>query len=406
MTAHGERFTLSVVNDISTIDCDEWNRLAAREVYSPFLEHEFLASVEAAGCASPESGWYPRHIVLHCGKRVVGAAPAYAKTHSMGEFVFDQGLAQAIMGMEKKYYPKLVATLPFTPSPGYRFLTDPALEEAAVVRTLLDGMRLYRDQAELASHSLLFVDPDWEVFHKGLWNTGGARKDPDPVFQSWAHQYYLWENDAYADFEDYLSRFSKNQRRNICRERSSIQAQGVRVKCLTGSDLTEAIMNHMFDFYKLTNDSFGIWGAYFLNRAWFHEIGRRWNQRVVIFAAFQGDRDEPVAMSLLVRKGGQIIGRYWGASVFIRNLHFELCYYAPIDYAIREGITTFDPGMGSPHKTRRGFGSREFMSYHSFADAEIGRLTACVFAEANRGEREMIRELDESVPWKDSRGRG
>ena len=153
MKTDTDRLTLSVCGALTDIPAEQWNRLASAARYSPFLEHEFLASVESSGCAGPETGWYPRHFVLRADNRIIAAAPAYAKTHSMGEFVFDQGLAQAVMGMNKAYYPKLVATLPFTPAPGYRFLTDPDYDEAALTRTLCDAMAVYRDEAGLASHS-------------------------------------------------------------------------------------------------------------------------------------------------------------------------------------------------------------------------------------------------------------
>ena len=393
MKTDTDRLTLSVCGALTDIPAEQWNRLAAAARYSPFLEHEFLASVESPGCACPETGWYPRHFVLRADNRIIAAAPVYAKTHSMGEFVFDQGLAQAVMGMNKAYYPKLVATLPFTPAPGYRFLTDPDYDEAALIRTLCDAMAVYRDEAGLASHSILFTDPAWEPPSPGPDHT-------ESPFHPWAHQYFLWENDSYSGFDDYLARFNKNQRRNIRRERQSVRESGLCIRHLTGGDITDALMNQMYDFYRSTNDNFGPWAAFYLNREWFQTIGQSWPGRIILFGAFVPDTDEPIAMSLVVRKGNQMIGRYWGASRYVPNLHFELCYYAPIEFAVSRGIASFDPGMGSTHKARRGFGSREFISYHSFADSEVSELFAAVLHQANLGEREAIRALDESVPWK------
>ena len=405
MRSPNRRLTLSIAGNINDIPAEEWNRIASNDLYSPFLEHEFLASVEATGCADPENGWYPRHFVLRSDERIIAAAPAYAKTHSMGEFVFDQGLAQAVMSMDKEYYPKLVATLPFTPSPGYRFLTDPEYDEFFLTQTLSEGMRAYRDEAGLASHSLLFADPAWETIsflarpEDRSVSPEGAASAPEG-FLPWVHQFFLWENDSYRSFDDYLARFNKNQRRNIRRERQSVAESGLCVEALTGSALTEAAMDRMFEFYRSTNENFGPWAAFFLNREWFHHIGRRWSHRVILFSAIRPENGSTVAMSMLVRKGTRLIGRYWGASEHVPNLHFELCYYAPIEFAVAEGIESFDPGMGSPHKARRGFRSREFISYHSFADAGNSALFAAVLLRANRGERELIRELNESIPWK------
>ena len=387
-----DHLTLSVSGTITDIPADQWNRLASGSLYSPFLEHEFLASVESSGCAAPETGWYPRHFVLRADNRIIAAAPAYAKTHSMGEFVFDQGLAQAVMGMNKPYYPKLVAALPFTPSPGYRFLLDADYDEAALTRTLCEGMAIYRDQSELASHSILFADPRWEP--------PSPPDSPQSTFHRWAHQYFLWENNSYSSFDDYLARFNKNQRRNIRRERQSVRESGLHIDRLTGADLTDAVMDRMYDFYRSTNENFGPWAAFYLNREWFQTIAECWSHRIILFTAAPSPADAPIAISLIVRKGSQMIGRYWGASRRVPNLHFELCYYAPIEFAVNQGIASFDPGMGSLHKARRGFGSREFISYHSFADSEVSEFFAAVLHRVNRGEREAIRALDESIPWK------
>ena len=383
------RLLLSITDSICSIESEAWNRLAVRDEYSPFLEYEFLASVEESGCASAETGWYPRHFIIKYSGRLVAAAPAYVKTHSMGEFVFDQGLAQAVMDMGLTYYPKLVATLPFTPSPGYRFLVDPDYDRETIIHAILRGMKTFRDQTELGSTSILFADPEWE----------GIPEVPDSMLQ-WAHQYFIWENENFTGFDDYVSRFKKSQRRNIMRERASIRDAGIGIRVLTGVELNKSVMDRMYDYYRTTNENFGPWAAFFLNRDWFRNIGRRWPNRVMIFGAWLPGESEPVAMSMVVRKNKMMVGRYWGCRHYVRNLHFELCYYAPVEYAIREGITRYDPGMGSPHKARRGFRSREFHSFHDFTDPEVSSLFRAVLSDANRAERELIDELDGSIPWR------
>ncbi len=401
MDPSNENLRLSVIDEIGKIDSAQWNSIAVSGKYSPFLEYEFLSSLETSGCISPDTGWYPRHFVLHSGKHLIGIAPAYIKTHSMGEFIFDQGLAQAAMKMNKAYYPKLVATLPFTPSPGYRFLIGSSCNEMLAARTLQDGMRFYRDNSGLASYALLFVDPDWEFFHGD--NGAGIyphSSDEQPSLQSWVHHYFLWENNGYASFEDFLCQFNKNQRRNIRRERNSVKDGGIVIKSLTEAQLTKPIMDNMFEFYQSTNEQFGPWAAFYLNREWFHEIARIWGRRILIFAASRADRDEIIAMSMIVQKEDRLFGRYWGASEYVRNLHFELCFYTPIEYAIEHGITAFDPGMGSAHKTRRGFGSHGFKSYHAFLDPDIARLFSEALPLANIDEWKLIRQLDSMIPWK------
>jgi len=381
---------LSVTDDISTVSADDWNHLAQQENYSPFLEHEFLLSLEQSHCASAANGWYPRHFLLKDSKKLIAAAPTYIKTHSMGEFVFDQSLAQAVMALGKNYYPKLVATLPFTPSPGYRFLIDSAFSRTAVSDVLLKGMNELRRKVQLASSSILFVDPQWDFrFENHL---------------CWVHQYFLWENSDYRNFEDYLSRFRKKQRRNIIRERTSIAEQGICVRALTGDEITSDLMDRMYEYYLNTNESFGPWAALYLNREWFRRVGSIWKHRILLFGAWMDGDSEPIALSMVIRKNRLMVGRYWGCNRYLKNLHFELCYYAPVEYAIREGVKQFDPGMGSVHKVRRGFGSREFVSYHIFSDSEIATLFQALLPQANAMERESIQLLDASIPWSKSRG--
>ena len=388
--------TLSVIRNIHDIAAKDWNRLALLPCYSPFLEYEFLSTLERSGAASAESGWYPFHFVLRDKKRLVAIAPAYIKTHSMGEFIFDQGLAEAAVSMRKKYYPKLVATLPFTPIPGYRIMVDPKYDERILTDIILDGMKSYRDEASLGSHSFLFTDPLWSIGRLQSCNGAGGEE-----FQAWAHHYFLWENRGYRDFSDYLNRFNKNQRRNIRRERASMQ--NLVFRHFSGDDLSDSLLNAMYGFYRKTNEQFGPWAAFFLNREWFVLAGREWSGRIIIFTASHADSpDDYVGMSMLVRKNDQLFGRYWGSCGYVPNLHFELCYYAPIEYAITEGIRCFDPGMGSYHKARRGFSSREFISYHCFADPLITELFGSVLDEANRGQREAIDDLDASIPWRSS----
>lgn len=395
MISKNKKFIIRIVDGMDSINPEQWKLLTKDKHYSPFLEYEFLYSLEKSKAASAETGWYPQHFLLLHGECLVGAAPAYIKSHSMGEFIFDQGLAQSLIDMGKSYYPKLVATLPFTPSPGYRFLTCADYDENIITQAIMDAMKKYRNQLGLASHSLLFVDPKWKTLPH-LYPSSNT----ETGFCKWAHQFYLWENESYSCFDDYLACFKKKQRRNIKRERLSVKNSGIHIKCLNENELNEPTMELMFDFYRNTNMQFGPWAAFFLNREWFIEIGRTWKHRVIIFVAYRENQKKPIAMSFLVRKDNQLIGRYWGTSEDIPNLHFELCYYSPIEFAIRENLKTFDPGMGSVHKTRRGFSSQEFISYHAFSDKEVSRIFSFILPEVNKQEREHIALLNSSIPWR------
>ena len=387
---------LSVVDDIRQVPAKDWNALVGDPGGAPFLEHGFLSSLESSGSASGDNGWYPRHFLLRLDGVLVAAAPAYVKTHSMGEFVFDQGLAAAASELGLDYYPKLVATIPFTPAPGYRFPVHPDMDESTADEILLSGMEQFVRQNSLHSLSLLFVDPEWD-FPRNL-PAGEAG------WLEWAHQYFLWENPGDRDFETYLGRFNKNQRRNIRRERRSVRDQGFSIETLSGDRAGPELADLMYDLYCDTNEQFGPWAAFFLNRQWFHDVLEHWGERILFFLARNGETGTISAMSMLARSRNTLVGRYWGSRETVRNLHFELCYYAPQEYALRQGLRWFDPGMGSPHKARRGFASREFSSWHRFLNPEISALFSSVLSEANEAERLMIRELNDSVPWKKSSG--
>ena len=331
--------SVSVVSNIEEVGSAEWDGLARRPEYSPFLEYGFIYSLECSGCVSASTGWYPCHFLARDEGRLVAAAPAYLKTHSMGEFIFDQGLAQAAASMGVPYYPKLVAGFPFTPSPGYRIMVDPDYPEREVARLFLERMYALRDLNNLGSVSVLFTEPGWKPPRIAEEITPENRN-----MLAWVHQYFLWENRNYGSFDDFVSCFSRNQRRNILRERSSINGAGVQVRVLEGDALSAQLMGRMYDFYRNTNANFGPWAAFFLNERWFQDVLELWRERILIFASFEAGNEnleDVLALSMVIRKGQRMVGRYWGCARFVKNLHFELCYYAPIEYAIREGCALF-----------------------------------------------------------------
>jgi len=379
---------LSIVNSIDSISQQEWNQIAEKDEYSPFLEYQFLHSVESAGCVTPNTGWHPNHFVLSGPDGLVGAAPAYVKTNSGGEFIFDQGIAAQVIGAGLNYYPKLVATLPFTPCPGYQFLSSGKADIEEQSAYIMEGMREFTYRSEYGSASILFPSPGFDkklqkVEHLNPWN----------------HQYFLWLNEGYETFDDYLRCFNKNQRRNIIRERASIRNQGIAVRIYGGEEIESHLMNLMFKFYLNTNRNFGPWGAFFLNEEWFCRIARVWAHRIVLLAAYLPKCEIPIAMSMLIRKNRHLYGRYWGAMLYIPNLHFELCYYAPIEYAIAERIRDFDPGMGSSHKARRGFQSYSFNSYHDYTNKAVREYFSRLTSLCDQEESKLIKQLNDSVPW-------
>jgi hypothetical protein len=387
---------------MAEIPREEWNSLVGGKDL-PFLEWDWLAALENSGSIAPETGWYPLHLTLRDGGRLVGAAPLYLRTGSMGDFVFDGMWAEAAAAMKRPYYPKLVGVVPATPAIGYRFLSSPDADPREITASLLSAAEGLCRANKISGLHLLFADPEW-----------AAALLPPGDYLGWKHHHYRWENADFTDFDDYLSGFTKNQRKNIRKEYGRPGEQGVEVRIIPARDAPEESFRRMFELYSITNDKFIPWDARYVNEDFFRRLGEGFRDRLYFVEARRraggGPEGELLAMAFLVRKGDRLWGRYWGAYEDVRDLHFAACYYAPIDWAIREGIKTFDPGAGSPHKIRRGFRAVENRSYHRFFDPALDRLFRDNIDEVNRYETAMLEELNADLPLKaplkDRRERG
>ena len=370
---------------LSDVDRESWNALAL-PVESPFLEWDWLQLMESSGSTTTATGWIPRHLTVWSGRELVAAAPLYVKTHSAGEFVFDHAWADVAGRLNRPYYPKLVGMSPFTPMIGYRFLMAPDLDEAALTERMLAETERFCRHHGLAGCSYHFVDPDWagDIAERG--------------FSSWAHQSFVWENEGLLSFEDYLSGFNANQRRNIRRERRRLARDGIRVDMIAGEELSGELYERMHLFYVRTNDQFGPWGCQYLTRDFFSMLPGRFRKRLVFAVASEGSRREPIGMALLVTKRGQLYGRYWGCAREVEFLHFEACYYRPIEWAVACGIRRFDPGMGGGHKLRRGFRAVANYSLHRFMDPGLRQIMERHIPAINRIEHEEIAALNRHLP--------
>jgi hypothetical protein len=374
------------VDSLAHIDREAWDALA-KPVQTPFLEWDWLQLMEASGSTTAETGWIPRHLTLWSGRELVAAAPLYVKLHSAGEFVFDHAWADVAGRLGKRYYPKLIGMSPFTPMIGYRFLMAPEFDPGELTTRLLGEIEELCRRHSLSGASFHFVDP--------VWGEAVAERG----YCAWAHQSFAWENESYGSFDDYLAGFNANQRHNIRRERRDLRRRGIHVKMIPGVELAKAHYDHMYAFYARTNDQFGPWGCKYLTRDFFKALFGRFSQRLMFAAAFEGNRrDAPVGMSLLVTKEDQLYGRYWGCSREIEFLHFDACYYAPIEWAIERGIRRFDPGMGGAHKLRRGFKAVSNHSLHRFTDPILRSVMERNIAAINRLEQEDIAALNLELP--------
>ena len=347
-------FTLQVHDGIADIGRDAWDACAA-PTGDPFVSYDFLYACEASGSAVPSQGWAARHLSLHDEDgAVIGAMPLYLKGHSQGEYVFDHSWADAYQRAGGRYYPKLLGAVPFTPATGPRFLSAPGTDEATVREALLQGALTLVERLGVSSLHVNFpTEPEWRAMTEaGLL----PRRDIQ----------FIWRNDGYQTFDDFLSALSSNRRKTIRRERREAQA-GLDIRVLTGADLTEARWDAFFDFYMDTGDR--KWGRPYLTRDFFARVGATMADRIALVMAF---RDEtPIAGALNFIGRDALYGRQWGALEEVPFLHFELCYYQAIDFAIAHGLSRVEAGAQGEHKIARGYLPSPVYSAHWIADPAL-----------------------------------
>jgi predicted N-acyltransferase len=371
---------------MAEIDEKAWDRLA-QPLKTPLLEWEWLRLLEDSGSVGLTTGWLPIHLTVWSESRLVAAAPLYIKGHSDGEFVFDHAWASLAERLGIRYYPKLVGMSPFSPLMGYRFMIDPGEDESQITRLMVKAIDHFCHTNKISGCSFLFVDPEWK------------RQMESMGFITWQHQSYAWNNRKFRTFDDYLALFNANQRRNIRRERRSAEDTGILIKPVTGAHISRELFSLMYAYYSRTNHKYGPWGCKYLTKTFFEGLYHRYRHRVLLMAAYDDPgANLPVGLSFLLVKGDRIYGRYWGCSKMINHLHFNLCYYSPIQWAIANGVERFDPGAGSPHKVRRGFEAVANYSLHRFYEPRLTQILEMHIDEINALEQHNIDELNAALP--------
>ncbi|GAB6058076.1 GNAT family N-acetyltransferase [Desulfonatronum parangueonense] len=372
---------------IEDIDPRDWNMLC-RERDIPFLRWEWLHLLEESGSVTPQNGWQPRHLTMHSQGRMVGAAALYLKSHSDGEFVFDQAWAQLASSMGVRYYPKLVGMSPFSPVTAYRFLMAEDVNQSRLSTAMSLEIEKFSLEHGVSGCGFHFVTTAWGQILETLG------------YKVWLHQGFVWLNPGFASFDDYLSGLKATQRRNVRRERTRLAGQGITTKFFLGEQIPEPYFELMYEFYARHNDRFGQWSCKFLTPEFFQGLRRTFRRNVLIIAAFEPGDDQPVAMSLLIAAGDRLYGRYWGTRKEVEFLHFELCYYRPMEWMIEQGFRLFDPGMGGVHKALRGFVSAPNYSLHKFFDPRLHGVMEVYIPEYNRMEMQDIAALNSILPYK------
>ncbi|MAK99683.1 MAG: GNAT family N-acetyltransferase [Erythrobacteraceae bacterium] len=353
--------TARIHGGVAGIDAGDWDRLAGND--NPFVSHAFLSAMEDSGSVGPGTGWQAAPITIADEAGEIHAAmPAYLKSHSRGEFVFDQGWADAYEHAGGRYYPKLQIAAPFTPATGPRLLFE---DEAFAAPLLRAAEQVCHEHGLSGAHATFIAPEQLALFEQAGWL---IRSDLQ----------FHWENDGYADFEGFLDSLASRKRKNLRKERAKAQGS-VEIRHLTGEDLTKEVWDAFWEFYQDTGAR--KWGTPYLTREAFTLLGERMGEHILlIFAYLDG---QPVAGAMNVIGGSTLFGRYWGCLVDIPFLHFELCYYQAIDAAIARGLARVEAGAQGGHKLARGYAPVQTHSAHYIADPGL-RAAVAEFLERER----------------------
>jgi predicted N-acyltransferase len=371
-------FTLNVYPRIAEIGQPAWDACAAGA--NPFVSYGFLSALEDSGSVGKRTGWHPRYAALtdESGS-IVAVAPAYAKTNSYGEYVFDHAWANALERAGGQYYPKLQVAAPFSPVPGPRLLCRPGVPVTAMAQAL----KALAEELDCSSTHITFcTQPEWQALGDAGW------------LQRIGTQFH-WENNGYKSFDDFLDALNSRKRKAIKRERRDAQA-GLTIRALSGPDLTPAIWRAFYQFYLNTVEN--KWGGAYLTAEFFPLIGQRLADQIVLMVAFRDDT--PIAGALNLRSDTVLYGRNWGCIEDVPFLHFELCYYQAIDYAIAHNLTRVEAGAQGEHKIQRGYLPRPTYSAHHIRNPSLHRAVADYVNSERLGIEQAMEQLGQDSPFK------
>ncbi|MFT5196779.1 MAG: putative N-acyltransferase [Cellvibrionaceae bacterium] len=375
---------LSQINQISN---NEWNELVGNDY--PFLQHEFLNALEQSGSASAESGWTPNHLIVRDEKdQLVAVAPAYLKTHSYGEYVFDWAWANAYEQNRMPYYPKLLTAIPFTPCTGPRIRVKDGPNAADVYRFCIQEMIGFCESNHLSSWHLLFPQEAEEdikvqtVLRQHLMKRSGVQ--------------YHWYNDNFGSFSDYLGAMKARKRNSIRKEREKVEKQAITFTHINGRDATSSQVQDFYVFYHATYMKRGRYG--YLNQEFFERLVETMPEKLLfVFAQKDGGN---IASALFFIGEDTLFGRYWGCLDEYDQLHFETCFYQGIDYCIQHGLQHIDAGAQGEHKIQRGFRPIETTSWHWIAHPAFEEAIQNFLDEEGPQIQHYIDDAQRYLPFK------
>jgi predicted N-acyltransferase len=371
-------FTVRLLSTIGDAPADQWDALT--DGGNPFVGHAFLTALEDSGSVGERSGWLPTPLVIDgADGRLAGALPAYVKSHSQGEYVFDHSWADAWHRAGGSYYPKLQIAAPFTPATGPRVLT----RQPALAAPLLRAAEQFCQRHGMSSAHATFIEPaQVPLFEAAGWL---IRTDIQ----------YHWENRGYASFDAFLAALASRKRKAIRKERAEAQS-GVSIERLTGGETRAEHWDAFWAFYQDTGAR--KWGRPYLTRAAFELLSERMGDRLLLVLAYEDG--EPIAGALNFIGGSALYGRYWGCTRDKRFLHFELCYYQAIEAAIERGLARVEAGAQGPHKLARGYEPVETRSAHWIADPGFREAVADFLRRERAGVRADRNFLDSRTPFR------
>jgi predicted N-acyltransferase len=378
----------NVVSRIAEIEAEDWDACANPHpaTHNPFLAHAFLKALEDSGCVGDKrTGWLPHHIVLNDGHGgIAGCVPCYVKLNSAGEYVFDYGWAEAYQRAGGAYYPKLQAAVPFTPVPGRRLLVRPGPDAERRQKLLAAAaVEVARRLGASSLHLTFLTEEEWRAL--------GAQG-----FLQRTDQQFHWRNEGYAKFDDFLARLSSRKRKTVRKERAKALGRGLTIERITGADLREEHWDAFFAFYQDTGSR--KWGHPYLNRRFFSLLGEAMADRCLLVMAKRDNRYIAGALNLI--GGACLYGRYWGAIEHHPCLHFEVCYYQAIDYAIEHGLARVEAGAQGEHKLARGYMPVTTYSAHWIANAAFRTAIANYLDSEREHVAETVEALAEFGPYR------
>jgi uncharacterized protein len=353
--------------------------------YNPFISHDFLSSLEFSGSARSRTGWQPMHLLaVDKDGELVGAVPCYAKSHSQGEYVFDHGWADAFERAGGDYYPKLQVAVPFTPATGPRLLVRPGEHADAVRNALADALADICKRSNASSvHVTFLTEPEWHLL--------GERN-----YLLRTHRQFHWNNAGYESFDAFLRALSSRKRKTIRRERADALEGGITVNWLTGAELTESVWDTFFDFYMNTGSR--KWGRPYLTRSFYSLVGEKMRDRILLVMARRNGRYIAGAINFI--GSDTLFGRHWGCIEQHPFLHFEVCYYQAIQYAIEHKLARVEAGAGGSHKVTRGYLPMTTYSAHYIDNPRLRRAIADFLAHERAHVAAEIEDYAEAAPFR------